>query len=1105
MLTRLLCVLTLLVCAGSLYGQSTFGSITGTATDKSGAVVPNAIIKVKNLDDNSLRSAVSSDQGLFTLLNLRAGNYEITAEKPGFGVLKIPQVALEARQQLRVDVSLEIASVGQVMVVNDAASTINTENGTIGDSKNFQQVTTLPLNYRGSGASPLTAILTVPGVQQDAAGNYSIGGGLPSMIEFTADGISTVNVRSSGALGQMFPSSELIQEFKVTAVNNNAEFAQVGDVTITTKSGTNIYHGSAYDYHQNRALDATTYGSRVKQAKVWNTFGATFGGPVILPKVYNGKDKTFFFFAYEGSRKPGSTAKQFNVPTDAMRSGNLNGLPGGATVDPATGAPFPNNIIPSSRLSGVSQKLLNSYYPKVNAGGSDLVSNSLALLATPASLTSYDIKVDQNIGSRQQLYGRFTWRELPSVGDNNLLPTDDITELNKNMVVSYNASIKPTLINEFRFGFSLWNRTVKFPLNGTKAISDLGIVGLDVSNHPESGAFPGFDFSDGTGFTTIGRGKDGPRQSRSWQFTDNFSWIKGAHTFKFGVDIRKMSYIDVQTFGGSDDFGSFTFTRGSYTGNAFSDLLLGVPTNTFFSITGPDLNSPVGHYRFYAQDEWKVTNRFTLSYGLRWQLHPPFTENFGNITNFDRTTGNVIIPNNTLKAAPGFLTSINACPGTNAAVACTKVVSAGSAGLGEGLRQAYKGNFAPRLGFAYRPFGNNKTVIRGGIGLFTQTVVGPLAYALTGIHAADSRTALNSFAGGRPAYQFPQAISSTFAAAPPGTGEFIVATNIDYRDPQTAQWNVTLERELPKDLSLRVSYIGSNSYRLHNTVDLNQVAPSTTAYNPATRPFQNWQRILSRDNVGFANYQALQMEGNRRMANGWFIQSSYVWAKNLSNNGGPVPTGFPGESGATVANRFGVDADRGNVAFTRRHRGLISSIYALPIGKGRKFGSGMNKAADLVVGGWELSTIAMMQTGPYMTPTMSRGSDKSNTNVVGRAVNVRPDGIRDGNGDTPGSIWDIGAFAVPAAGVGRFGTAGVGTLVGPGTVAVAAGLAKNFQITERVRVRLESTFTNLPNHPNFREPATNITTPTTFGSVRQVQSSENSGNRTGQVALRIQF
>lgn len=1103
MFKRVSLVFAFLICTGYLSAQSTFGSLVGTATDKLGAVVPDVMVKVRNLDDNSQRAVVANAQGGYTVLNLRAGAYEVTAEKPGFGVLKIPSVALEARQQLRIDLTLEVASVGQVMVVNDTPSGINTENGTIGDSKNFQQVTTLPVNYRGSGGSPLAAILTVPGVQQDAAGGYSIAGALPSMIEFTADGISTVNVRSSGALSQMFPSSELIQEFKVTAVNNNAEFAQVGDVTITTKSGTNAFHGSAYDYHQNRALDATTYGSRTKQAKVWNTFGATIGGPVSLPKLYTGKDKTFFFFAYEGSRKPGSSAKQFTVPTEAMRTGNLAGLPGGSVVDPTSGLAFPNNQIPASRLNPVTQRLLRSYYPLPNTAG--LVSNLNTLLATPASLNSYDIKVDQNIGSKQQLYGRFTWRELPSVGDNNLLPTDTITENNKNMVVSHNYSLKPTLINEFRFGFSLWTRNLFFPINGTKALSELGITGLNVSNHPGSGAFPGFDFSDGTGFTTIGKAKDGPTKSSSYQFTDNLSWVKGSHTFKFGVDVRRMSYVDVQHFGSSDDFGQFTFNRGAYTGNAFGDALLGVPTNTFFAITGPDLNSPVGHYRFYGQDEWKVNSKLTLSYGLRWQYHPPFTEKFGNITNFDRTTGNVIIPDGALKPAKGFLDSINACPGTNAAVTCTKVVTASEAGLGAGLRQTYLGNFAPRFSFAYRPFSNNKTVVRGGFGLFTQTVVGPLAYALTGIHTADTRTFTNSFTGGQPLFAFPTAFAGQVGQSAAGTGEFIVATNIDYRDPQTAQWNFTIERELPKDFSMRMSYIGSNSYRLHGNVDLNQVAPSTTPFTPSRRPNQNWQRILSRDNTGFANYHALQVEGNRRFSGGWFVQTSYAWAKGISNNGGPSPTGFPGESGVGTNNRFGIAADRGTVAFTRRHRGLISSIYAIPIGRGKRFGSGMNRLADLAVGGWEFSTIAMMQTGPFMTPTMSRGSDKSNTNVVGRGVNVRPDGLRDGNPDVGDRIWDIGAFAIPAAGVGRFGNAGVGTLVGPGTVAVAAGLAKNFQITERVRLRLESTFTNLPNHPNFREPARDITTPTTFGRLLAVQTSENSGNRTGQVALRLQF
>jgi hypothetical protein len=1106
MLIRSTCVCALLcsLAGSALYGQSTFGSLIGTATDKGGAVVPDVIVKVKNLDDNSLRSALTTDQGLYSLLNLRPGNYELTAERQGFSVVRIASIALEARQQLRLDLTLEIAAVGQVMVVSDTPPALNTENGTIADSKNFRQVTTLPINYRGSGASPLTAILTVPGVQQDAAGNYSIGGGLPSMIEFTADGVSTVNVRSNGALGQAFPSSELIQEFKVTSVNNNAEFAQVGDVTITTKSGTNQLHGSAYDYHQNRALDATTYNSRVKQAKVWNNFGGTIGGPVWIPKLYNGRDKTFFLFAYEGSRKPGSAAKQFTVPAAAMRSGDLSSVPGGAAIDPSTGAPFPGNRIPTSQLNPVTQKLLQSIYPLPNTEGG-IASNLRTLLPLPASANSYDVKIDRNIGSRQQIYGRYTFRRLPSFGDNGLLPTDTITEDNRNMVVSYNASLKPTLINEFRFGFSLWKRDLSFPINGTAALRDLGITGLDVSNHPNSGAYPAFNFSDGTGFTSIVKGKDGPTQSRSWQFTDNFSWIKGSHTFKFGVDIRKMSYADVQHFGGSDDFGQFTFNRGAFTGNAFADLLLGVPTTTFFSITGPDLDSPVGHYRFYAQDEWKVSSRITLSYGLRWQLHPPFTEKFGNITNFDRTNGNVIIPDGALAAAPGFLASINACPGTNSAVACSKVITSSQAGLGLGLRETYRGNYAPRMSIAWRPFGNNKTVLRGGFGIFTQTVVGPLAYALTGIHTADTRTFVNTFAAGQPAYRLPQAVAGNVRQPAAGTGDFILGTNIDYRDPQTAQWNLTVERELPLAFSLRVSYIGSNSFRLHNTVDLNQVAPSTTAYNPSSRPFLNWQRILSRDNVGFANYQAMQVEGNRRFSNGWFLQSSYVWAKNLSNNGGPVPTGFPDESGATVNNRFGVAADRGNVAFTRRHRFLLSSIYSIPIGKDRKFGASIPRWADAVVGGWELSTITMLQTGPFMTPRMSAGSDRSNTNVVGRGVAVRPDRLGNGNTVVGESMWDIGAFAVPPAGSGRFGTAGVGILTGPGTVAIAGGLAKNFQVTERLRLRLESTFTNLPNRPNFAAPATDITTPATFGRRLAVQTSENSGNRTGQVALRLDF
>lgn len=1089
--------------------QSTFGGIVGTILDATGAAVADVVVEARNLEENTTRSTVSNSQGLYQILNLKPGKYELLAKKPGFAVAKVPSVDLDARQTLRADMTLDVANMQQTVSVEAAAATVNTENGTIGDSKNFAQVTQLPVNYRGGTTSPLAAIATVPGVQQDNAGNYSIGGGLPSMIEFTVDGVSTVNIRSNGALSDMYPSSELIREFKVTAVNNNAEFAQVGDVTVSTKSGTNTLHGSGFEYHQNRALDATTYGSNTKQAKVFNTFGGSLGGPIYIPKLYKGKDKTFFFVAYEGNRRPGSTSLQYSVPTTSLKSGNLAGLPGQSVVDPTSGAPFPNSIIPASRLSPVAQKLLSGYYPDPNFNSGSAFNNYRTLVGTPSDTNGLDMRFDHTINSKQQIYGRYSWKKLTSITANNLLPSDTTEQINKNLIISHNYSLKPNVINEFRFGISHWTRQQIFPINGTKALADLGIVGLNTSNHPDTGAFPGIDFSDGTSYTTIGHAKDGARKSITYQYTDNLSWVKGSHTMKFGFDIRKMKYIDVQYFGGSDDFGQFTFNGGAFTGNAFGDLLLGLPSTTYFSITGPDLDSPVGHYRFYGQDEWRVNSRLTISYGLRWQIHPPFTEANGNITNFDRTNGNVIIPVGALAPAPGFLASINACgPSAVATLPCAKIVTNKDAGLGLGLRKTYYGNLAPRFSVAYRPFGDNKTVFRGGFGVFTMTALGPLAYALTGIHTSDTRTFTNfTSKGTAPLYAWPQAFAGNLSLDAAGTGEFIVGTQTDYRDPNSVQWNATVERELPKDMSLRVSYIGMNSSRLNSTIDLNSVPASTTPYSASRRPFTNWGRILSRDNIGFSNYQSMQMEVNRRMTRGLFFQGSYNLAKNLGNINADVPTAFAGESGGTLADRFNTRLIRGNIVGTRRHRGLVSAIYQLPFGKGRPFLANMNPISQAIIGGWEISTVTMLQSGPWLTPTMSRGSDKSNMNVVGRGVNVRPDRIGNGNLDnpTPDRWFDINSFVVPAAGVGREGNSGVGILEGPGTVAIAGGMAKTFLFKERMRVRLEGTFTNLPNHPNFAPPGTNISTPVSFGRTTSVQASENSGNRVGQVALRIEF
>ena len=1101
--TGSLCCLQLLLDA-----QSTFGSIVGTVQDASGATVPDVALTVKNLDDNSSRTIVSDAAGAFQALNLRPASYEITASKSGFTDSRTGKLALDARQQLRVDVKLEVAAISTSVEVSDTAAIVNTESGTIGDTKKFNQVVQLPMNYRGGSDSPLSALVAVPGVQQDSAGNMSIGGGTPSQIQFSVDGTSTVNVRQNGALGNMNPSSELISELKVTQFNNNAEFSQLADVTIITKSGTNNFHGSAFEYLQNSALDATTYGFGSKAHKAYNTFGGSFSGPLDIPHLYKGKDRTFFFVDYEGNRRRFTTPEVLSVPSDSMRKGNLTNLPGGAVVDPTTSAPFPGNQIPASRLNPVSQSLLKNYLPSANFGdGADTNGNYRLQSPTPANLDGYDVRVDQNLSAKQQLYGRWSWKNVDTTAVNPLLPTEQHAESNRNLIVSHNCAIRPNLLNEVRFGATYYTLQVNFPIGGAAAISTLGLTGLNLSDVPGVNAFPTFDFSDGTGFTPIGRDKTGTTRSQTLQLSDNLSWIKGKHTLRFGVDFRKVRYTDLESFGGSDDFGAFTFNAGTFSGNAFADFLLGLPSKSYVAQSGPDTRLHSYETGVYAQDEWHATKTLTVNFGLRWQALPPFTSENNNLGAFDPSNGGFILPNHGVARA-GFLVGVNGCPGVNPALPCAPIEKASQLGLGNGLREFYKGNYQPRISLAYRPFGNNKTVFRAGFGIFTMTSLGQLSFNTTNINVGIVRTTANQLPNGQPAFQFPAVGTAPDPLLIAGTGDFYQNVNLHYRDPQSAQWNVTVERELMTDLSLRVSYVGMNSYRMGQTVDLNQQLPSATPVDYALRPYPNWGRILSSENQGFSNYQALQTELNKTFSHGLLFQINHTWAKNLGNVGGDAPSVFSPEViyGTPVADRFDLAANRGPIVGTRDQRVLISAIYQLPFGRDRKFLAKMNSIGNAILGGWELSTVSLFQTGPHLTPITSPAFDTANLNLVYTGALLRPDCT--GNpipaNQTVDQYFNINAFnAVPAP--GRIGSCGVGILEGPGTRAIAGGLSKTFAFREKARLRFEATFTNLPNHPNFAPPAVDVSAPATFGKITTVQSAENSGNRTGQLALRLDF
>jgi hypothetical protein len=1114
------------------YSQSTFGDIRGTVRDPASLAIPEAAVTLHNADENTDRTVISDSSGGFLFENLKPGNYTLSATKAGFSRSSTVALELTARQSVRTDLSLSVGQVEQTINVEASAEQINTENATVGDTRGTNQLVEMPLNFRAQTTSPLASLALSPAVITDSQGNIQVGGATYSMTGFSVDGISTADVTHNGSLINAYPSSEGLAELKVTAFNNSAEFSQVADVTFVTKSGTNQLHGSLFEYLQNDALDATILNFTSKAPKRFNTFGGSLGGPVTIPHLYSGKDKTFFFVDYEGNRRRTSVPEQYLVPTQAQRDGNLNGLPifdpvsGNPTsvlLNPSTGIPFMNDTIPKSMLNQVSLNLLNAYYPLPNVNNPGGSYNYETLQPTPSTTNGFDVRLDHYITSNQQIYARFSWKNLNSDTVNPLLPDDINIEHDRSFLVSYNYTLSPKMVNEFRFGFTNSLIDTTFPIQGAAADNQLGLTGISFANHPTTGAFPTFNFSDGTGFTPIGRDKDGPGASRTYQFTDNLSRTMGKHTVRVGLDIRHVFYETVVRWGQSDDFGAFTFNQGVFTGSSFGDFLLGAPNTDFIVESSPNTNEPSVQWGIYAQDQWQVNDRLTLNFGLRWELLPEFTENQGDIANFDPRNGDVVVPdillNKTVPSSPllqanynAFLISFNACqlPTRDMSLPCSNVITASQDHLSQSLRNTYWGDYDPRVGFAYRPFRDNKTVVRAGFGIFTQTPLGQLAYDFIGIPLGAPYTYFNNN-NGATLFTFPQTSPTNQPLQYGGTG-FYDGMSPNFRDPHTAQWNLTIERQLTSALAARITYSGMNSYRMSVKEDYNAIPPSKQPYVPSPyvdprAPYQNWDEINYSANAGFSNYQGLTVDATQRLSHGLYFQANYTWAHNISDAQGDAPNGFTSENLLFTPSydQFDLRAARGNVAGMPRQRFLLTGTYQLPFGPGRAWKSGSG-FVNQVLGGWNLNTITLLQTGPFLTPTVSPTLDQSNTGIVERGgITARPDVVGSPGSPTGDLQWNLNAFAPTPAGAGRIGNAGVGILPGPGTIAVSAGLSKIFAIRERARVRFEATFTNALNHTNFAPPASDISSPSTFGVLQSAQTAGQGGNRTGQLALRLDF
>lgn len=1118
-----------------LDAQSTFGVILGEVRDASGAVIRGASVRLRNTAENIDRETVSGAGGNFEFQNVKAGPYSVTVASQGFRTFTASELTLVARQTLRIDAALQIGEVSQTVEVSTSAGVIATDNPAIASNLTPEKVLNLPTNVRGAGnTTPYAILQTLPGVQADNGLGLSIQGGLPAQSESTVDGISITAVTGNSPNRNQFLSVESIAEIKVQGVGNTAEFGQPGDITVTSKGGSNALHGALFWYHQNKALDARTFGQNTLPAKIGNTFGGTLGGPVRLPK-YNGRDKTFFYFTWESMRFPRQNTIQNTVPTQAVKSGNFSRENVDIRDPLATPViPFPGRIIPAGRINPVTAKLL-TLYPDINTGSADARSAGNYRFNVPTSVNSdqYETRIDHTFNPQHMVFGRYQYKRNPSLAANSLtLPSDEVKEKYHQIAGSWTYTVRPTLLNEFRFGRVISDTSRVFPFDGLAFTNTLNLK--DIQRDIFFNGLPNFGVNTYTG---VSKGRPGYSISTNYQFLDNLTWVRGRHTIKTGFDVRRVRARSDLGFTGGNNYGDFSFT-GNFTGEPFADFLLGAPVGSAIAVVARDNDGSATHYKAFLQDSVRLSGKLTMDIGVRYELHPGYADAGLNIGNFDRTiprTGQVVImsdPQAKAFLAPGALTSFNACPGAAInGVPCTPIVTAKEAGLPEALRKTYKTQFLPRLGFAYRL--NNKTTLRTSAGIYNMILLGSVFYSLTGTVQSDVRNFNNVGSDGRPIFLLPDTRTpgSGVRSGAVGTFEFRTANQIDFKPPYMTQWAISVDRELGKDLGLRLSFIGNKSTHLPWAPDVNQMTPSTAFYSQRTsldRPFPNWGLIFSRDAGANSIYNSLQAELNRRFSNGLSFTVAYTLAKGLADNAGPAPSGFAGETGGgRLTNSLDRRADRGEVYATRRHRNVNTIVYELPFGKGRRFlsGGGGSRVAGIVLGGWQISSIVTLQTGPYLTPVFA-GGDPSGTNAASRGAS-RPDRIGSGTLTTPTrDLWvDRTAFLCPgrAAGsplqfnctvgvvpgrdiapIGRFGNSGVGIVTGPGTIGINAALSKAFHLTERVNLRLEGSFTNAPNLTNLGDPVLNIAD-SNFGRITGARGVDFGGGRTGQVSMRLQF
>jgi hypothetical protein len=1073
------------------------GTILGTVSDQSGAVVSKAQVILKNLGTNEERPVNTDERGDYTFASLLPGAYQVTAEAAGFKTQVISDIQLQVNQTARIDLKLSVGDMVQRVETTASVQLLQTDTSEVGAVINNKQIVDLPLNGRDflqlarliPGAIPSRAGATAG--QKGVSRSVNVAGARDTSVAFLLDGIDTNDIVFQTP--SVTPSVDAIQEFKLLANAYSAEFGRGSTQIIAAlKSGTNQWHSTLFEFNRNNSFAARTFFQPGAVARLnYNQFGGTFGGPVALPKIYNGRNRTFFFVNYEGNRTRSGGAGFAFVPDANLRTGDFSAAGNPIIYDPATydattrtRQPFAGNKIPSNRINPVAPKVL-ALLPLPNFPA-QAGRNYQATIPGVDDSDNGNARVDHRFSDKDNIFGRYSIldRSHPQPAT---LPNSGITDSirGQNVALNWVHIFSPSLINEARAGFNrakYYTTAISSP--SANPAKDLFGFQNTIEDPTVGFGLPAFGFSNG--FTGVGPGSQYPANSitQTYQYVENLTWIRGNHTLKAGIDFRRTRLTAIV---GNSARGSVTFTgqytnlpsASSTTGSSIADLLLGDPQSIASSVGDGVAHDHTNLYSYYFQDDWKLTSRLTLNLGVRYEYATPYVEELNHFTILDTSDhtsgGRLLLADSTMAFQPGV-----------------GLVDTGKK-TSRSLIAPDKNNFAPRLGLAYRPF--DKTVLRAGAGIFYDVQEGNEAQFLRNNppYLFAQNLAGDPFI---PTFRldnlFPSPTGSSTTGAIGSIQPF--SEDITNRTPYVAQWNAAVERELRNNLTLEIGYVGSAGKKLLRRSNFQQGSHIlvTNPANPAPLAqrvdYPNFSNnyIIGTDNGSSSTYHGLLTKVERRFSNGFAVLFSYTWSHAISD--AASSSNFD-NTPSNPQCRCDWKSEKGPVAFDIRHRAVFSYSYELPFGKGHPFlsrGGVVNK----VVGGWQVNGITSLQTGPPFTlatpgDNASIGSSAQRPNLVGDPyAGIDTGASYEQRGVNPGTYYfNRAAYALPP--LFTLGNVGKNTLFGPGTQNWDFSVFKNTSITERLNSQFHAEFFNIFNHPNFSLPGRTINQPT-FGVINSV-------------------